>query len=108
MNESPSPVSRRNFLNVSALTASGLLALLPGQAETNNANRIDVHHHFVPDEYFDYQRRHNPAATNAWSLSKDLEDMDRFGTATAMLSITQPGVQSWRWRRDSTCRARVQ
>ena len=52
--------------------------------------RIDVHHHFVPDAYFAYQQRHNGARVNPWSLSKDLEDMDKFGTATAMLSITQP------------------
>ena len=30
------------------------------------------------------------ARTNAWSLAKDLEDMDKFGTETAMLSISQP------------------
>lgn len=82
--------TRRNFLETVGASAGCLFARSLGRAETRSTNRIDVHHHFVPEAYFAYQRRHNPGAVNAWSLSKDLEDMDRFGTATAMLSITQP------------------
>ena len=82
--------SRREFLAGFAGTSAGLVLAGRLGAQSQGARRIDVHHHFVPDVYFAYQRRHNPAAVNLWSLSKDLEDMDRFGTATAMLSITQP------------------
>jgi len=82
--------SRREFLAGFADTSAGLALAGRLGAQNQGTRRIDVHHHFVPDVYFAYQRRHNPAAVNLWSLSKDLDDMDRFGTATAMLSITQP------------------
>jgi len=83
--------SRREFISGIAAATSGL-ALAGGRlfAQAGNARRIDVHHHFVPDAYFAYQQKHGMARTNAWSLSKDLEDMDKFGTETAVLSITQP------------------
>ncbi len=82
----------------------------------NNPRRIDVHHHFIPDAYAAYQRAHPEAGGGgapqgggrggqggggarggqgggqpAWVLSKDMEDMDKNGTATALLSITTPG-----------------
>ncbi|MEQ1946261.1 MAG: amidohydrolase family protein [Bryobacteraceae bacterium] len=83
--------SRREFL-AGIAAATGGLTLAGGSllAQNQKARRIDVHHHFVPDAYFAYQQRHDMARVNAWSLSKDLDDMDRFGTETAMLSITQP------------------
>jgi len=34
----------------------------------------------------------NAAGSGGWTLSKTLEDMDRYGTATAITSITLPGV----------------
>ena len=82
--------SRRDLLAGIAGASAGMALAGRLSAQTPGARRIDVHHHFVPDVYFAYQRRHNSVAVNLWSLSKDLEDMDRFGTATAMLSITQP------------------
>lgn len=83
--------SRREFLTAIAAASSGV-TLAGGRlfAQKNAARRIDVHHHFVPDAYFAYQQKHSTARTNAWSLTKDLEDMDKFGTETAVLSITQP------------------
>lgn len=85
-------LSRRAFVHSGLLLAGALPfagETLKAQAK-GAARRIDVHHHFVPDAFFAYQQRHNTARVNPWSLSKDLEDMDKFGTATAMLSITQP------------------
>ena len=83
--------SRRDFIAGIAAAAGGL-TLAGGSllAQNQKARRIDVHHHFTPDVYFEYQKRHDMARVNAWSLSKDMEDMDKFGTETAMLSITQP------------------
>jgi len=83
--------SRREFI-AGIAAASGGLALSGGRlfAQGQGPRRIDVHHHFVPDAYFAYQQKHNMARANAWSLDKDLEDMDKFGTETAILSITQP------------------
>jgi 6-methylsalicylate decarboxylase len=72
----------------------------------SNPRRIDVHHHFTPPAYLQFLRAHNQggggvpgggrggALTSAyagWTLAEDLEDMDRSGTLTAILSITTPG-----------------
>src|SRR5437868_1654276 len=87
-NSSKEAVSRRGFISAGA-AASASLTLTGGRlfAQRNGARRIDVHHHFVPDAYFAYQRKHDMARANAWSLNKDLEDMDKFGTETAIISI---------------------
>jgi 6-methylsalicylate decarboxylase len=81
--------SRRNFL--SGAVALGAGAFLSGgrsAAQTGaNPRRIDFHHHFQAPEVLTLasgRGRGQVAAT--WSLSKDLEDMDKSGTATALLS----------------------
>src|SRR5256885_16798900 len=61
----PVSTSRRSF--VAGAAAAGVAALFPNlvsgaQAGGNNARRIDVHHHFTPQVYLDYQRAH-PEAT---------------------------------------------
>jgi predicted TIM-barrel fold metal-dependent hydrolase len=108
--------SRRSF--VAGAAAAGAAALFPNLASGaqnagNNPRRIDVHHHFTPEPYVAYTRAHpeaggggGPAAGARggqrggqaagqgqpnWVLSKDMEDMDKNGTATAILSITTPG-----------------
>src|SRR5438093_9572714 len=102
--------TRRDF--VTTLAAAGTLALFPRlQAEAQNGKggprRIDVHHHFTPEAYTAYQAATGrggagrggegrgafggTSAFPGWTLSQDLEDMDKNGTATAMLSITTPG-----------------
>jgi len=64
--------------------------------------RIDVHHHYVPPVFKTEvlakitasptgTRQYMPPMMN-WTPEKTLEDMDRGGTATAMLSITNPGA----------------
>lgn len=67
----------------------------------NNARRIDVHHHYVPPAYAAFARANNQSpgpslgdrAGNGvpWDLNKDLDDMDKSGTAVALQSITTPG-----------------
>jgi 6-methylsalicylate decarboxylase len=104
--------SRRTFL--SRLAAAGVVSLADrnrSQGQTAaNPRRIDVHHHFTPAAYLEFQRAHNQgggfgrggarggraggalgSAYPGWTLAEDLEDMDRSGTATALLSITTPG-----------------
>ncbi len=51
--------------------------------------RIDVHHHIAPPQYLAAMGAslHGPLTT--WSLAKSLEDMDRGGVATSIVSITQ-------------------
>src|SRR5687767_1228406 len=89
-------LSRRNF--VAGAAAVGVASLFPKflssaqNAGSGNPRRIDVHHHFTPAPYVAFQRAHNQGGGNIpWVLEKDLEDMDKNGTATAILSITTPG-----------------
>jgi 6-methylsalicylate decarboxylase len=85
--------SRRNF--IAGTAAAGLAALFPVRRSSaqNPANprRIDVHHHFEPDVYVSYRKAHSQGgATSPWNMAKDLEEMDKTGNATALVSITQP------------------
>lgn len=85
--------SRRDVLGL--LAAAGAAAVCSSHPFTTLAadpGRIDIHHHFQPDVYFKFQRKYGKGFTqNDWILSKDLEDMDRAGTAIAFLSLTTPG-----------------
>jgi 6-methylsalicylate decarboxylase len=93
-------LSRRQF--VAGAVAVGATAVLPGKAAFAQQQRalIDTHHHFYPPGYqklwLDYedQRKipHFPAQV-AWSKAKAIEDMDKAGIRTAMLSVAStPGV----------------
>ena len=57
--------------------------------------RIDVHHHFIPQFHAESMAkpgRRAGAAPLAWSPASSIEDMDKNGIATAILSAVQPGV----------------
>lgn len=91
-------ISRRGFL--SGLAALGASALAPGcaapqaPAMLGRRDRIDTHHHFyAPTLLAEMAARKiaEPPALN-WTLARSLDDMDRAGTATAILSVTAPGV----------------
>jgi predicted TIM-barrel fold metal-dependent hydrolase len=62
-----------------------------------NAGRIDVHFHVIPQFYAEavYAAGSGPAIGRYpdWSPELALENMDRFGIATALTSLAQPGVQ---------------
>ena len=86
---------RRKFL--AGLTALGAGALLPG-CQTPGAGtgggkpfRIDVHHHFVPDAYVAAMKA-NKIRPVAWTVQGSLEEMDKSGIATAMISPSPPGI----------------
>jgi predicted TIM-barrel fold metal-dependent hydrolase len=84
--------SRRAFVGAAAALAFGQRsgAALGGQRDT--ARRIDVHHHFLPKSYVDFLGRHGLSyGFGSWSVQADLDDMNASGTATAILSITNPG-----------------
>ncbi|KIW24398.1 uncharacterized protein PV07_10116 [Cladophialophora immunda] len=59
-------------------------------------NKIDTHHHFVPDFYAKAVERAggDPSGwpTPTWSSKSSLQLMDRLGTRTAVLSVTAPGA----------------
>jgi len=83
--------SRRGFLT--GALAIGASALLSGsrsaaQAGSNgNPRRIDFHHHFLAPEILALASAKGQGRfTVSWTLAKALEDMDRGGTATTLLS----------------------
>ena len=86
-------VSRRQLLagGAAAFAATNLPAKLFAQAKPH---RIDVHHHVVPPSWLQAMNligRSNPPLIN-WSIHKSLDDMDKGGVATSMLSPTAPQV----------------
>ena len=62
--------------------------------------RVDVHHHFYPPAYLDAIRGGGhgadgglfPGVTN-WTPTRTIEEMDRHGATTAVLSLSPPGCQ---------------
>ena len=63
-------------------------------------HRIDVHHHFVPQIYKDAlialgsacpAPGYQPPIAN-WTLERSLDQMDEAGIASAILSVTTPGI----------------
>ena len=92
---------RRGFL--SGLLALGASAALPGcvsstgpgaSAAASIRNRIDTHHHLFSPAYMAELVKANEAApiTRNWSVARTLDDMDKAGVATAILSVTTPQV----------------
>ena len=86
-------VSRRQLLagGAAAFAATNLPAKLFAQTKPH---RIDVHHHVVPPSWLQAMNligRSNPPLIN-WSIQKSLDDMDKGGVATSMLSPTAPQV----------------
>ncbi len=90
--------SRRQFL--AALAAAGAVTALPIGARAETPRRVDVHHHFFPPAYLgplaqwakhEGMKGLSPVQSD-WTVERDLAEMDRTGTATAVLSISTPGV----------------
>jgi predicted TIM-barrel fold metal-dependent hydrolase len=87
-NDASRRATRRAVLAGIAVLGSGLV--LPGHASDAATKRkhlrIDVHHHYVPDEVVG--NRYIVPPLKSWSLQKSLEDMEQGGVTTAMLSVT--------------------
>jgi 6-methylsalicylate decarboxylase len=91
-------LERRQFLRgltaVTAAVAAGLPAATPLAAAASSPRRIDVHHHFVPPLFEQTARERNllNPALDGLSFRRSLEEMDRNGVASAVLSIPSPGA----------------
>src|SRR6185295_15409375 len=93
-------VGRREFL--SGLAATGAVALVPGVLKAQQAlppptpgrRIIDVHYHYASPAYREVLRPMGTGQTGIieWDDKKAIEDMDRYGVAMSMLSISEPGV----------------
>src|SRR6266446_7258554 len=95
----PAQPARRRFLaGVAGLGLGAVPAIgpAPAAAQVSAAKpRIDVHHHFIPQFHVDAMMapgRRAGAPPPKWSPAASLEEMDKSGIATAILSIAQPGV----------------
>jgi predicted TIM-barrel fold metal-dependent hydrolase len=86
--------SRRNFLGgLAAIGTSALVSASSGLAQAQgNPRRVDFHHHFQTPGVVDLAKSRGLNFNSPWTLSRDLEDMEKNGTATALLSaMGQPG-----------------
>jgi 6-methylsalicylate decarboxylase len=87
--------TRREFLM--SLGALGAAALFPGLSLGQSGTapfRIDIHHHFLSPGYLaEIVKRNlgNPVYRN-WTPQFTLDEMGKGGVATAMLSLSRPGV----------------
>jgi 6-methylsalicylate decarboxylase len=89
--------SRRSVLRslaaVGATTVLGAPAIWAQGAPAGPASRlhrIDVHHHFFPQFLLEAWQKagvRNPALVQSWKLEATLDQMDRGGVATAILSL---------------------
>jgi predicted TIM-barrel fold metal-dependent hydrolase len=95
-----SAMPRREFLTRMVSLAAAIL--LPGCASMDQTPaiagssryRIDIHHHAFPPDYVAELRTRKLANTfvSNWSVARTLDDMDKAGVATSILSVSNPGV----------------
>jgi predicted TIM-barrel fold metal-dependent hydrolase len=96
-------IGRREFL--SGVAAAGAVAFAPdiltaGQGSSSSSGGgtprriIDTHYHYASPKYRAMLRARNTGQTGLydWDEKKALEDMDRYGVSTSMLSISEPGT----------------
>jgi predicted TIM-barrel fold metal-dependent hydrolase len=85
--------NRRGFLT--GMSALGAGTLLHGCASTYGAgakaHRIDVHHHFVSPGYSAALKQRGQGHAK-WSVQMSLDDMDKSGIQTSLLSLIQPAI----------------
>jgi len=94
--------SRRQFLAAfgasAVLPATALCAQTPAAAE--KPALIDMHHHIVPPFWFEEVKERISAQGGGriiptwygWSPQRAIEELDKNGVATALISMTTPGI----------------
>lgn len=85
---------RRDFLTALALAGAAGLTRELGAQSAGARERIDTHHHVFPPPWVAALAAAGQADAfgKSWTVSRTLEDMDRAGVATAILSVTTPAV----------------
>jgi predicted TIM-barrel fold metal-dependent hydrolase len=92
--------SRREFLlGLGALSAAAVIPELSSAAQTGSTApaqpfRIDIHHHFtVPKLITEATTKGvNQPGLSDWTPQKSIDQMDKSGVATSIISISDPGV----------------
>jgi predicted TIM-barrel fold metal-dependent hydrolase len=96
--------SRRHVMaSMAAFAASTVLTGPAARAQTQTAPTsrvVDTHHHFFPPPYLEPLKTWSDKAglaalwpaQQSWTVARAIEDMERNNVATAMLSISTPGI----------------
>jgi predicted TIM-barrel fold metal-dependent hydrolase len=88
-------LSRRGLLRAGgALSLFSAASLAAGAAVAKSRGLVDVHHHFSSPGFIEAitSRKTGQRPLMDWTPQQSLEDMDRAGVATAVVSISEPGV----------------
>jgi len=92
-------LTRRDLVAGLGGLAAGLIVpdrKLQAQASITGARRFDFHHHFASPRYFKFISDTKGAGYKTWAkdytVSKDIDAMDKAGVATAFISLTTPGI----------------
>jgi predicted TIM-barrel fold metal-dependent hydrolase len=97
------PVNRRSFLKMASIygilfSSNAVLASIFSNWKTRpQPDRIDVHHHILPSVYTSALAKIGITSAGGvplpnWNAQKSLDVMDRNGIATAITSISAPGI----------------
>ena len=99
MHQTSRTLTRRALLG-SFAAASVYARFAPAQAPASPSGLVDVHHHFIPPFWFEEVKEHLSRQGGGrivpnwygWSEQQALARMDATGVATAIVSISAPGV----------------
>src|SRR4030095_5071628 len=87
-------LSRRGFLTGAAASAVAFTDRVRAQVQPQ---RVDVHHHMLPPKYIQNRLSAGLSAGSSRIANstpqRTLAEMDKNGVATAILSLSQPGLK---------------
>lgn len=97
------PVDRRSFLKLASICGlffssnSVLAGIFSHRNIRSQPDRIDIHHHILPSVYTSALAKIGITSAGGvpfpnWNVQKSLDVMDRNGIATAITSISAPGI----------------
>lgn len=89
-------ISRRGFLRGALAAGAAATLSRPANAQAT-PGRVDVHHHMLPPRYIQNRLAAGvgeaSGGVRGWTSARTLEEMDKNGVATAVLSLSQPGLK---------------